>query len=528
MTSLMTTARPPATAAPPGRTWFALGLDRLWRYWIAAVLTAVAVTAAAAVAMALAMPRGPITEGQLVAAMLGCAAVGVFAGLVLRSRWAMLLAPAVYTAAFELARLDTVGPSVDRPRLGLTVGVIVLVLGRGFAAVVMLVPMVVGASYGAGLARRLRPGSRPTRPRRRVARYARQTVAGVAALGLVGLGVLLTRPGSTPTILDPDGRPVAGSVAELATVRLGGHDQTVLIRGRSTTNPVLLYLAGGPGQSDLGYTRAYMAALENDFVFAVWDQRGTGTSYAALDPTDTWTLDRAVADTVELTNYLRHRFGQDRIYLFGNSWGSTLGVLAAQRHPELYAAYIGAGQMVSQRESDRIIYRDVLAYAARTNDTALAERMRAWGEPPYADVYAYAFLIEYYEKISPYPKTAYFTSHAPGGLDGNGVPEYGPLDKVNKLKALVDMGSVMYPQLQGLDFRRDVPTLRVPVYLVMGAHELNARSQPARAWFTMLQAPTKQWVTFDDSGHIPQFEEFDRFHDLLTGTVVAQTRTGTR
>jgi len=63
MTSLMTTARPPATAAPPGRTWFALGLDRLWRYWIAAVLTAVAVTAAAAVAMALAMPRGPITEG---------------------------------------------------------------------------------------------------------------------------------------------------------------------------------------------------------------------------------------------------------------------------------------------------------------------------------------------------------------------------------------------------------------------------------------------------------------------------------
>lgn len=90
------------------------------------------------------------------------------------------------------------------------------------------------------------------------------------------------------------------------------------------------------------------------------------------------------------------------------------------------------------------------------------------------------------------------------------------------------MGSVMYPQLQGLDFRRDVPTLRVPVYLVMGAHELNARSQPARAWFTMLQAPTKQWVTFDDSGHIPQFEEFDRFHDLLTGTVVTQTRTGTR
>src|SRR4029453_7213687 len=104
----------------------------------------------------------------------------------------------------------------------------------------------------------------------------------------------------------------------------------------------------------------------------------------------------------ELTNYLRQRFGQDRIYLFGNSWGSILGALAVQRRPELYAAYIGAGQMVSPLTTDRIIYRDVLDYAARTRDEALADRMRAWGEPPYADVYAYGFLVEYYDKIGPY------------------------------------------------------------------------------------------------------------------------------
>jgi proline iminopeptidase len=400
----------------------------------------------------------------------------------------------------------------------------VFVLGRVFAGIVMLAPMAVGAASGAGLARRPRGVPAPTGTVRRLVRYARQGLTALVVLGLVGLGVLLTRPGSTPAIAGPDGRPLAGSVAELATVTLGGHGQSVLIRGRSTANPVLLYLAGGPGQSDIGYTRAYMPTMENDFVFAVWDQRGTGKSYAALDPTRTWTLDRAVADTVELTNYLRHRFNQDRIYLFGNSWGSTLGVLAVQRHPELYAAYIGAGQMVSELASDRIIYRDVLDYAARTNDTALADRMRAWGEPPYRDIYAYGFLIGYYDKIGPYQKTAYFQTHGPSGIDGNGAAEYGPLDKVNKLKALFDMGSVMYPQLQRVDFRHDVPALGVPVYLVMGGHELTARSGPAREWFDLLQAPAKRWVTFDSSGHIPQFEEFDRFHDLLTGTVLPQTR----
>jgi pimeloyl-ACP methyl ester carboxylesterase len=475
--------------------------------------------------MAMAMPRGPVTGGQVVAALFGCAGIGALAGLVLRSRWAILVAPVLFAAVFELTRVGTVGPSVDRPRVELSVGIIVLVLGRGFAGLVMLAPLLVGAGVGAGLARRLGPDApREASRLRRVARRARQTVVALVALALVGLGVLLTRPGSTPPILGADGGSLPGSVAELATVRLGGHDQTVLIRGRSTANPVLLYLAGGPGQSDIGYTRAYMPTMEDDFVFAVWDQRGSGKSYAALDPADTWTLDRAVADTIELTNYVRQRFGQNKIYLFGNSWGSTLGVLAVQRHPELYAAYIGAGQMVSQSESDRVIYGDVLEYAARNHDTALADRMRAWGEPPYADIYAYAFLIEYYDKIGPYPKSDYYQTHRPSGLDGNGASEYGPLDKVNKLKAIFDMGSIMYPQLQGLDFRRDVPSLPVPVYLVMGRHELDARTQPAREWFDALQAPAKRWVTFENSGHIPQFEEYDRFRELLTGTVLPQTR----
>ena len=135
------------------------------------------------------------------------------------------------------------------------------------------------------------------------------------------MAALLTRPGTTDPIVDGQGKPAEGSVAELARVPLGGHEQTVLIRGRRVTDPVLLYLAGGPGQSDLGYTRAYMTEMENDMVFAVWDQRGTGTSYSALDPTETLTLRQAVADTIELAEYLRTRFGKERINLFGNSWG---------------------------------------------------------------------------------------------------------------------------------------------------------------------------------------------------------------
>jgi pimeloyl-ACP methyl ester carboxylesterase len=97
-----------------------------------------------------------------------------------------------------------------------------------------------------------------------------------------------------------------------------------------------------------------------------------------------------VSATVELTNYLRQRFAARKIYLTGESWGTTLGVLAAQRAPDLYYAFIGSGQMVSQLETDRRLYADVLALATRSGDNALAAKMRAYGEPPYNDVFAMA------------------------------------------------------------------------------------------------------------------------------------------
>ena len=198
-------------------------------------------------------------------------------------------------------------------------GVLAFILGRGFYGLVGLLPMVVAAAYGAGLARWLAP-DRVSDAHHRIGLYARRAVTGVVSLGLVALAVLIIQPASTPPILGANGKPLPGSIATLQTVRLGNHDQTLWIRGYSVHNPVLLYLSGGPGQSDLAFTRVLFNDLAKKFVVVGWDQRGTGKSYTALDPS-TLTLKRTVADTIQLTNYLRNRFGQRKIYLMGSRGG---------------------------------------------------------------------------------------------------------------------------------------------------------------------------------------------------------------
>ncbi|HSJ75891.1 MAG TPA: hypothetical protein VK899_06900 [Gemmatimonadales bacterium] len=202
---------------------------------------------------------------------------GLTSGLLLRSRWAMLLAPVVHIGVFELARLPTDGPLVDGIHLGTSWGVAAFVLGRVFNGLLVVLPMLLGAAYGAGLARRVNGSGPPAgRLHTRIARGLRRSVAGSVTLALVAFGVVLTRPASTPAILGPDGQPLAGSIATLEKLELGGHDQWICIRGHDTDNPVLLHLAGGPGQSDLGYIRALWGGIESDFTVVDWDQRGTG------------------------------------------------------------------------------------------------------------------------------------------------------------------------------------------------------------------------------------------------------------
>lgn len=494
-------------------------VQRVWQMgWLGPVVGA-AVAALAGLLTAGAMPHGPATTAQALVVMITGLAVGLIAGLTMNSHWSLLLAPVAYIVAVELARRNAVGPTVDMLRLNETYGLLALILGRGFHGLVGLLPMVIGAGAGVRIARQMAGNS---------AGWSSWLPLALGAVALIALTLLLLWPASTPPILDANGRPLPGSIAELTTVRIGGQEQALLIRGQSTDNPLLLYLAGGPGQSSLVHPRVLFQDLEQDFIVVAWDQRGAGKSYAAIDPTSDLTPQQAVADTVEVTNYLRERFDEDKIYLLGESYGTILGVLAAQQRPDLYHAFIGSGQMVNVAETDRVIYHELLANAEQTGNTQLADKLRSYGEPPYADIpYANSFAMNNYDRLyQPYtPPQSYIERGSSSGIDQFGVlgSEYNLVEKVNVLRGLIDMFTVMYPQLQGIDLRQDAARLNVPVYMLDGQAELAARRDLALEWYELLEAPQKRLFAFENAAHSVAFEQYEAFHSILLETILPET-----
>ena len=493
-------------------------LRALWRDWRRGVIVSVAAGLLLGLLVGWLTPRGPLTTPEGLTTMALAFLVGFVAGLVMRSRWAMLVAPVAFVSAFELAHIGVSGPTVDGVQIS-TYGAIAFVVGRGLLGAVGVLPMVLGAALGAAAARRINEGPQIRQGRRRAGLYARRGVAAVVGALLIALAVGIARPADTNPIVGANGEPLAGSVAELTSAEIDGHELALMIRGASSDNPVLLFLAGGPGGTEMGAMREHLEALEEGFVVVTWDQRGTGKSYRELDPTSTLTLEQAVGDTIEVTNYLRDRFGQEQIYLMGQSWGSLLGVLAVQREPELYEAYIGTGQMVSPRETDRIFYQDTLDWARETGNEDLVETLIDIGPPPYDEILDYEPALSHEQDVYPYDRSE--NSEGEGGFSENlFVEEYTLLEQVHNLGAFLDTFSVLYPQIQDIDLRESATELGVPVYLIQGRHEARGRAVLAEEWFRQLSAPRKRLTFLDTSGHRPLFEQPEEFTQRMRNMVL--------
>jgi pimeloyl-ACP methyl ester carboxylesterase len=170
---------------------------------------------------------------------------------------------------------------------------------------------------------------------------------------------------------------VAGRRSEKTHVRINGVDQGMFITSKNIENPVLLFVHGGPGFPAYWLTQRYPTGLEDHFTVAWWEQRGAGLSYRADIPPDTMTADQFVEDTLEVTRYLCERFEQDTIYLMGHSWGSYIGIQAAAKAPEFYAAYTGVGQISCQLESEQMAYAYALEYHKDHGDDRMVRKLRA-------------------------------------------------------------------------------------------------------------------------------------------------------
>ena len=158
-------------------------------------------------------------------------------------------------------------------------------------------------------------------------------------------------------------------VDSLESATIGGISQWLHIRGRNQDNPVLLFLHGGPGFSHIGWFDDIQRPWENYFTVVQWDQRQSGKSYLSLKKIGhTVSHQRLIDDAEEVVSYLRKRFGQEKIFLVGTSYGTYLGMHLVKRRPDWLHAYIGVGQVVAMVEHAQVEHHLLMDQAKAAGD----------------------------------------------------------------------------------------------------------------------------------------------------------------
>ncbi|HEX2962483.1 MAG: alpha/beta fold hydrolase [Bacteroidota bacterium] len=351
--------------------------------------------------------------------------------------------------------------------------------------------------------------------------------AGILSVILVLLAlVLIYSPGKPDQYLDQSGRPVPKSLSEKTFVEIGGLRQGMFIKSKNISNPVLLFLHGGPAFPNYFLIDKFRPGLEDCFTVCYWEQRGGGLSYSSDIPLKSMTLEQLTSDAIEVTNYLRRRFKKDKIFIMAHSGGTPIALMAAVKAPELYSAYIAMAQITRQKESEKLAYKFMVEQYSRSGNKKTLEELKKYPvlesdnyiAPFYKSLLRDETMHELGIGTMHNMKSVFFDIFIPVWT----CRAYTLREKFNiwisKFSFLKKTGLI--DQILATDFAAKIPKLEIPVYFFSGRYDLTVNIDLAKAYFKKLEAPAKAFYTFERSAHSPLYEEPERVKEILMKDVL--------
>jgi len=296
-------------------------------------------------------------------------------------------------------------------------------------------------------------------------------------------------------------------------IKLGNTEQYLIIRGEEKkSKPIMLFLHGGPGVPELFTMKQEMAELEKKFVMVYWEQRGAGKSYKSKD----LTLEQIISDTQELSTWLIKNYAQEKIYLMGHSWGTFLGLLVLHKSPEYYHAYMGIGQVTHQYEAEKISLAWIKEKAKERNDNRAMKKI-ATLELPALD----APTKEWSRFLNIH--RSYLWKYGGSFVETKGIlrkmiksfiffREYSLKEKIVFVPSAIYSLEQLWHDVVGINLFETIERVEVPVYIFQGKQDYQVSYSLAKDFFEKLDAPKKEFFSFENSAHSPHIEESERFN----------------
>jgi proline iminopeptidase len=251
---------------------------------------------------------------------------------------------------------------------------------------------------------------------------------------------------------------------------------------------LLVVANGGPGfdHSYLHLSDAWDTIAKTRKV-VLYDQRGVGRS-SRIAPGQSCTL----RDQIEDLDALRAHIGEERIDLLGHSWGGYLVMAYAARYPQHIRRLLIVDSAAPKWGDTVFLFKNVFPEGVERED---ADEFKSQLGDKAA---AARSLREYFSMLfySPERRDAALAKMD----EGSEVPEVN--EAINK-------------DLERFDLNPELPKYRFPTMVMTGRFDINVA--PVVAYKIHKAIAGSEFVVFDRSGHMPFYEEPEKFVQTVEG-----------
>ena len=336
----------------------------------------------------------------------------------------------------------------------------------------------------------------------------------ISALLLLFFIWCMMSPGRIRTYDDPK------SLSEKFVTDINGSPNGFFINSQNMDNPVLLFVSSGPGTDDYFLTEKYEdMKLEEEFTVVYWDYRDMGIAYDKSFDTNKITLENILEDTEAVTEYLKTRFGKDKLFIMGFSGGTHIALQAAREHPEDYYALINMAQVVTDGpEQDALMYDFMKRIFIDRDDNASLKKLE---ESVKKTEDGRIICKDWYNYVALLHKAGGGTIKNKSEFEGIVLPimfsrcytvkeklQYVPAMKMYRKTPLAE-------ELEGFDYRESVTFLEIPVYFISGESDYNCPWELVQEYCDIIEAPEKEFFLIPDSAHSPLWENPSVTCDVL-------------
>lgn len=345
----------------------------------------------------------------------------------------------------------------------------------------------------------------------------------IVLLGLILLFFIIIRIGRIINAQKFKIRSKTG-VQKTEYITIGGIEQYIQIRGQDISNPVIIMLHGGPGNNMAYYSYYWQTDLEQNYTIVHWDQRGCGNTYYRNTEAQKPNLDLLLSDLDELVDYIRSEYNKEKVIIMGHSWGTFLGAIYSGEHPEKLSAYIGISQMMDFMKSEQIAAEEAIRLAnaaGKTQDTLkINEKLELIMTFQIFDKQTATKFLEFRQLKDKYLPSGDTMS----ALETILLRLLSPYLTFNDLKwmfnfnKLIKSNSELYEALlsEGKLSMYDYNLkYEVPVIIIAGDCDWITPHSMAFNYFNDIFAPNKEFITIENTGHIPFVDKPKEFTEEL-------------